>query len=423
MTLNILLHIEESSPKLEYVLFNISEYLDINFTLTTNDEAFISSTEIKIAYSDILFDGFKIPNTSYLTSFALSKVPEFEGEFKFENDTANFDLFSAMFYLLARVEEYQSYVPDSHGRFTAQYSILVNKKLHKEPVIEQWLISFRNMIEFRCGKRVNVLKSYNVLSTVDIDHIYAFKAKPLAKQFLSLSKDILTLNKERLSNRVSQKDPFDQYDWLSSTHQKLGLLPIYFILCAERSKFDRSLSPHSKAFMDKVRTISDIASIGLHPSYQSNESPQLVLKEKKKLESIIDKSIYCSRQHYLKLKLPNTYKSLIHAGITHDYSMGFAEDIGFRAGTSRPFYWYDLEKDEMTDLKITPFQVMDVTLNKYLGLKPEEAVEQCTKIIRKIKDVRGTFSIIWHNSSLADFEGWGGWSKTYLEILEFAVNN
>ncbi|NJO89826.1 MAG: hypothetical protein HC831_13425 [Chloroflexia bacterium] len=53
-------------------------------------------------------------------------------------------------------------------------------------------------------------------------------------------------------------------------------------------------------------------------------------------------------------------------GITNDYSMGYSSHPGFRAGTCTPFYFFNLKTDEKTNLKITPFAVMDVGFIDYL---------------------------------------------------------
>ena len=102
--------------------------------------------------------------------------------------------------------------------------------------------------------------------------------------------------------------------------------------------------------------------------------------EKERLENITDKPLLRSRQHYIKLFLPSTYRFLLEIGITDDYSMGFTDEIGFRAGTSHSFQWYDLSNEIETQLKVHPFCVMDVTLKNYLKLTPQQAVEKLNEL-------------------------------------------
>ena len=127
-------------------------------------------------------------------------------------------------------------------------------------------------------------------------------------------------------------------------------------------------------FQKLIQRISKEYEIGIHPSFAGfvHGCHGKVIKEKERLEKIVEKKITKSRQHYLNLKFPKTYQNLIKAGITEDYTMGFADQIGFRAGTCTPYYFYDLENETKTDLLIVPFQVMDGTLLHYLKLSPDE---------------------------------------------------
>jgi hypothetical protein len=100
--------------------------------------------------------------------------------------------------------------------------------------------------------------------------------------------------------------------------------------------------------------------------------------------------------------------------------MGYADDIGFRAGIATPFYWYDLENEQVTPLKLHPFQVMEVTLQQYLELSPDEAIEKVKPLVAAIKAVGGTFTTLWHNSTLSNIDEWEGWRKVYEEIIEFS---
>jgi hypothetical protein len=63
---------------------------------------------------------------------------------------------------------------------------------------------------------------------------------------------------------------------------------------------------------------------------------------------------------------------------------------------------------------------MDGTLNEYLKLSPNEAIEKINKIISEIKKVNGTFISLWHNSSLSEQKKWYGWTEVYEKLIESA---
>ena len=77
------------------------------------------------------------------------------------------------------------------------------------------------------------------------------------------------------------------------------------------------------------------------------------------MESIIDRKVVHSRQHYIRFSLPDTYRQLINHGILNEFSMGYGSINGFRASIASPFYWYDLSREEKTPLLVYPFCFMD----------------------------------------------------------------
>ena len=129
-----------------------------------------------------------------------------------------------------------------------------------------------------------------------------------------------------------------------------------------------------------------------------------------------------SRQHFLMLRFPETYRNLIANGISEDYTMGYADEVGFRASLCTPFYFYDLQKEEKTNLRIHPFAVMDATMNLYLKIKPAVALDYVRQLIDETKKVTGTFILLWHNESLSEVATWKGWKNVYEELIKEAVS-
>jgi hypothetical protein len=191
-----------------------------------------------------------------------------------------------------------------------------------------------------------------------------------------------------------------------------------FFLFGRLGRYDRNISRGNENFQQLIQRTVHFADIGIHPSYTSNYDYLQLKEEIKKLAVVAGKWINYSRQHYLKLNLPKTYLNLIRAGITHDFTMGYPSNIGFRAGTCTPFNFFDLKSNSETALKVVPFQVMDVTLMQYLKLDPESALTRIHEVIQKVKLVGGTFVSLWHNESLSDNGPWKGWRKVFEDMLE-----
>jgi hypothetical protein len=199
-----------------------------------------------------------------------------------------------------------------------------------------------------------------------------------------------------------------------------------------------------KPWQAAIRKIREIAKLGLHPSLhnESNLGKGLSISlgtisteihekniknrlhafslnywkdEKDWLEQISELvPIVHSRQHYIHVLMPETYRQLIQLGILHDWSMGYAQDLGYRAGTGLPFLWYDLLEEKTTTLCIHPFSVMDVTLKNYRSMLPEEA-KRITFEMKCMCAVIGVpFTFIVHNESLSEKQGWEGWHNVFL---------
>ena len=156
----------------------------------------------------------------------------------------------------------------------------------------------------------------------------------------------------------------------------------------------------------------------MHPSYETNSSPELFEQEQNILLAIIGKEISASRQHYIKLALPQTYRKLIELGIQQDYSMGYGTHLGFRAGTSRPFYWYDLQEEQQTTLQVFPFSFMDTTTRYELNLSVDEAFEKLNKLKGRLQKVGGLLITVFHNFSLGTDKEWEGWAEAYADFIK-----
>jgi hypothetical protein len=117
--------------------------------------------------------------------------------------------------------------------------------------------------------------------------------------------------------------------------------------------------------------------------------------------------------------MPVSYNDILQAGISEDYSMGYPDEPGFRAGIARPYNFYNVSADKLTKLRIVPFQVMDCTLYDYKKLEPESSRPVILKLVNETRNVGGLFVSIWHNTSLLDNEEWRGWR----DVFEFMAKS
>ena len=417
---NIIIYSSQKTNRLQYVIDFINEnYQGVVFE-NRIDESLTGDKFILEKDSDDSSQ-LQIPNKGLVTGGDIDvNFSAFEERLIVEGNKFNFDFLSAIFYLLTRAEEYNSEHLDKHNRFQFKASVLYKKDLLEKPVIDYWLNDLLAVLKTKLYINASRSNAYRFVSTLDIDHISAYKHKSLSIFLGSMMRDVLKGRWKKVAARFWKKDPFDTFDEIVNKHRQLDLELKVFILCASRSRFDKSLPPENKEFIYKVQNLSDKYEIGIHPSYKSNSQVEKIDNELKLLESIIAKNIKYSRFHYIRIQWPDSYRALVKLGIAHDFSMGYPDALGFRAGTSLPFNWYDLENESKTNLRIHPFQIMDVTLRKYLELSTNDAITKADEIINCIREAGGTFSLLWHNSSFFGLEGWEGWKEVYDLILKKA---
>ncbi len=137
------------------------------------------------------------------------------------------------------------------------------------------------------------------------------------------------------------------------------------------------------------------AEMGLHTSYYTGD----ISTQTKNLTTAIGQPVRTNRWHYLRTTLPADFASLIAAGITDDYTLGFADYAGFRLGTCRAVRWINPQTDAVTNLVLHPLTVMDCTLSNanYMHLSEEEAFAHCKQLIDVTYQYAGEVTLLWHN--------------------------
>lgn len=428
----ILIYAEELSPRLKYITKLLFEdVLKTSFSLTADTQELITSEVPKINYSVNNFGGglFLKPNPILFDHNIVAPKIEpvfYNGETCFFPTSGDsflpFDPFASSFFAVTRMEEYLEPGGGKYGCYPPEKSFLARYGLLKKPVVNIWAQIVARKIQEYYPTVIFPKSHFNFISTIDIDNAWAFKHKGFIRNSGAFLKDLATGKWQNNAKRINtwlqlQPDPFDNYDYLSQVFEGNADKVVCFFLLGNYHKFDKNISHKNKHFRKLILALSEKYDVGIHPSFFSSIKSNLgsLSVEKNRLETITDKKVAKSRQHFLRLFFPKTYQNLINQGITEDFSMGYSAQTGFRAGICTPFNFFDLEKDLETNLKIYPFQVMDVTLHEYLGLKPEEVKIEIGQLMEEVKKIGGTFISVWHNETLDD----SGTCKGFREVFEF----
>ncbi len=418
----------QDSPRMRYVLdWLLEERLGLSYQLT-HDKVEAEAAQHCIAYGFI--EGaasIRAMGLLWETDIRQQEIrtAEWEGLHTLFFDESSpcdiqFDLFAGIFYLLARYEEYLPFTPDRHNRFPAQQSILF--PVLDRPIVDEWVEAFRQFLE-QVWNMAIPKKPFSFQASYDIDIAWSYQFKGFRRTVGATLKDIVSGNLSRVTERMrvlrgAAKDPYESFVWMLGQHMDDEVRPLYFILAAAKpSPFDKNISPAHLRMASLIKALDGSGRLGLHPSYYSDVVPQKLKAEQQTLERITGHPIHTSRQHFIKLRFPQTYQALIAAGITDDWSMGYSTHFGFRAGTSLPFLWYDLEREEITGMRIHPFAFMDSTAHYDLSLSAEEAFARLREMADKLAACGGQLVTVMHNYSLGSDAAWKGWAKAYERFL------
>ena len=331
------------------------------------------------------------------------------------------DIFSFAFYLVTRYEEYLTLARDENERFVAETSLAYKHNFLDLPVVDIWAHRLGVTLQLLYPDLKMPERKYDYLLTVDIDQPFKYKGRGLLKNLGGLFVDYVKDNEpgKRLKCMTGRmKDSYDTYDYISDTADQYNCPVLYFFTTGDRSRYDKNINPYRRCYKRLIRRLSKKYDAGLHSSYGSGNSPKLIIKEKEKLDNIVQQKITKMRQHYLFLTFPYTFQAFQDIGIIEDYSLGHIREAGFRAGIARPFKFYDLIREETTSLTVVPFQYADITFQKYKRYNPSEAIESVSRLIKRTKEVGGLFVSVWHNISLTDMDEWSGWRQLYEYTLK-----
>jgi hypothetical protein len=248
-------------------------------------------------------------------------------------------------------------------------------------------------------------RAYSYTSIIDVTTSHCFAHRGFVRSTAGLVLDLVSLRLKRVAQRIgvwfnSKNDPFDNYNFLTALHKKFKVKSMFFFQFASYSTYDKNISPNNNKFKYLIKSVADYSHVSLAASYSSFDNLELLKKEKKKLESVINRTVDYARMRYNRVDIPNTYRNLVEAEFTDDYTMGYTHEIGFRAGTCTPFYFYDINIEVQQPIRIHPFAVHDYALS---NLATEaEISDKVDSLNQRVKQVNGDFLTIFSNELLGN---------------------
>lgn len=418
------------TPRLEYaaeVIF--SNILGIDFEITTDRRRIGNSPAV--IYADESAPGSVVikPDGLLFSEGVTPLVPSVDhiGDmpvlFRSSAGFFPFDVFSAVFYMVTRYEEYLPFAPDAHGRFKGASSLSYKNGFLHLPVADMWA----KYLAAEIVKKYPVItirhNEYRPLLTVDVDQPFAYRSRGFLRSVGGFVRGITSggpAATERLRTVMGKEsDPYDTFGYIDEVAGRNETPRLFFFPTGDHGEYDRNPSYRDHEYGEIVRHYDSLCGTGIHPSYHSFGRQCVLATEAGRYTHITGHAPDKARQHWLLLRMPDTYRDMEATGIKYDYTMGFADEPGFRAGIARPYKFYDLGAERTTSLTVVPFQVMDGTLRQYRNMSADNAIETIRELIDVTRKAGGLFISVWHNTSLTEREGWEGWRKVFEETLAY----
>lgn len=406
-----------------------TKILGIEIGFTTKVEEFIKHTGPKITYTkQPLQNEFFVRSNDLLFEQGISDieisimewedVPCFFGSG--ERSNIPFDIFSASFYLLSRYEEYLPHVKDIHGRFSPKDSIAFQNEFLHKPVVDIWAYKLFDVLKNRFPELERIKRSYAYESVLDITTSHCYAHRGVVRGLSGLLMDAGKLKIRRVFERIAvwlkvKKDPYDNFSQLISWHKEFDVKSIFFFQYANYSKYDKNVSINNNRFKSLIKYIADYSPVSLAASYSSFNNEEILKREKADLEGVINRPVSFSRMRYNRVDIPETYRKLMAAEFTDDFTMGYSHEIGFRASTCTSFPFYDIPLEVQQPIRVHPFAVQDYALSKLK--KKEEVLLRLNLVYDEVKKVNGTFIAIFSNELLGSTERLD-WKMIYKEVLK-----
>ncbi|MHA7943109.1 polysaccharide deacetylase family protein [Formosa sp. 3Alg 14/1] len=432
----LLVYTHKITPRINFTFKHLcTRILGIPVTFTTTIEEFIAHDSFKMSYTkkplgsevfirshDLLFEqGLSDPDLN-VTKWEDTKCFFFTGD----KSALPFDVFAASFYLLSRYEEYLPHVKDEYGRYGAHESLAYKHNFLKQPVVDIWAYKFKAVLEANYPNAKFPSRKYSIKPVIDVPAPYDFKLKGLMRTVGGNIKDLFAFNFKKLYYRQMvlfglKRDPFDTFKYILNKQKQTGYRFHFFFLIGDFSTYDKGISALRKDYVSLIKSVADYCRVGLKVSYFAIEDKSILKKEQQQMEGIINTSLLETRNSFSKLNLPDLYRNLVELEVQDDYTMGYVNELGFRAGTCTPFFFYDLDYEVQTPLRINSYHVIDSALLKNASLLDKK--ESLQYIINQVKRVHGEFVPVFHNYTFSGIGQWKHFKELFNIILDSASDD
>lgn len=424
--MDILIYIPKITPRINYTFRQVCKrILGFNISFTTKIETFIGFKGVKFSYAnqrlgnEIFIQAHGLLNEQGVNDLEIS-VSEWQGNpyfFKTSNQSdIPYDIFAASFYLLTRYEEYLPHVKNRISDFPAQDSLGYQNNFLTKPIINIWMRDFAKILKDKFEDTVYTQQHTNLKMLVAVERAFKYRKHGISRSIVSFLSDTFRFRFKDIFTRIKtwlnpSNDPYDIYDELIGYRDKLGFEIIFMFQLGDYSIHTKNINYRKRVYKKLIKSMGDYCEIGLMPSYEAIQDYDTFRKEAKRFEQIANHEMTNIMIKDRGLNFPDFYVSLDKTDVEHDFSMGYYNEIGFRAGTCTPFLFYDLNLEQASPIQVHPYFCSTKALKS-------ESNDKFREIIEKNRHIETQYNLLFDNVDFEEIE----LKNKILEFTKLIIN-
>ncbi|MBZ9651516.1 polysaccharide deacetylase family protein [Psychroflexus montanilacus] len=412
--MELLVYIPKQTPRINYIFRHIcGRILGFKVKFCSKVEDFIAFEGVKFSYAkkrlgnEVFIQKFGLLEESGINDLNFSMdiwqdVPCF---FRVSSESdIPFDIFSASFYLVTRYEEYQPHVKNDVDSYPIEESLAYQHEFLKTPVVDVWAYKLKAILKIKFPDQKFPEKKFKSHFLISVSKAFKHRHNGFVRFVGATLRDLFQLQLKSMFDRFKtmlrfQQDPYDIYDELIDFAKENRLQLDFYFQLSNYSRYTKSISYNKRIYHKLIKSMGDYGDLGLLPGFEALYSFEILKKEKKRWQSIVNRSLSKALIKNYHLNFPDAYLNFNKLEIEEDFSMGYQRNIGFRAGTCTSFQFYDLNLEQVSGLVVQPYVLNSNVLR---NLDVYEKIEELKQLKSSIKAVNGQMNFIFENSDFAD---------------------
>ena len=316
---------------------------------------------------------------------------------------------------LSRFEETLPSHRDEHGRFRTASSVAWAGGFHDRPIVDEYGLALEQALRALLPGWQPARREFRVMLGHDVDEIglpfnlrsaiaHTFRrmnpastVRDLVAPLTGVDTTYAHLLREIVSLSIEHR--------LSST--------VYW-KCSTKGPHDTGYDLRDPRILAMIQSFRDQGvRLGVHPGYETYGRPARFASEVRAVTDLLGTRNVGGRQDFLRWD-PSCWLKWEAEGLAYDASVGFADWIGFRAGTAQPYRPWLLQENREAALLEIPITAMDSAMHGYMKLSADEALLKLRSYAARCRAVAGVFHLVWHSTTMMN----PGYARTYKTLLK-----